>query len=411
MSNIIRVDMQTLMNYAREFQNLARRLFNVQQTLSSLYNQTHIVGLGTIANRRTVSQCGEIMINCSNWCLDTFQEFQKVESFLVQQNPENFERPSKMVIDEYNANSVSSMMMGGLRDTGSILGAVGKAADDESLKGTGKVLGYFGQVGKVVNGEGNLEENIRDYVGLLGKTPGMLNLVYENQLKKLQGWQEDLSKIDPNSEAGKFISKYGDDMKVLEGLGTTIGTASSLWESAYGKDVSDFLLDCPDTTDAAVFYAKALQKKFPKKITGDAKMLDGKCEAIGAIFSMGTTATGDIMKACEDGNYTVDEVGDTCLRTGLSGASSLASAYTFGLIDIDTDKAVNTFQDNITLAQDTIYAITDNKVLQVGSAVIAVPIVTVVSTLEVIGDTVIDTKEKVVNFGNNIYSGIMSWFS
>lgn len=411
MSNIIRVDMQTLMNYAREFQNLARRLFDVQQTLSSLYNQTHIVGLGTIANRRTVGQCGEIMINCSNWCLDTFQEFQKVENFLVQQNPEDFEMPSKMVIDEYNANSVSSMMMGGLRDTGSILGAVGKAADDESLKGTGKVLGYFGQIEKVVNGEGSPEEKMNEYIGLLGKTPGMLEMVYENQLKKLQGWQEDLSKIDPNSEAGKFISKYGDDMKVLGGLGTTIGTASSLWESAYGKDVSDFLLDCPDTTDAAVLYAKALQKKFPKRITGDAEMLDGKCEAIGAIFSMGTTAIGDIGKACEDGVYTVDDYGNTCLRTGLSGASSLASAYTFGLIDIDTDKAVNTFQDNITLAQDAIYATTDNKAAQVGLGVVSVPVVTVISVVEVVVDTVIDTGTKLVNFGNGIYSGIMSWFS
>lgn len=410
MSNIIRVDMQTLMNYAREFQNLARRLFNVQQTLSSLYNQTHIVGLSTIANRRTVSQCGEIMINCSNWCLYTFQEFQKVESFLVQQNPENFERPSKMVIDEYNANSVSSMMAGGLRDTGSILGAVGKAADDESLKGTGKVLGYFGQIENVLK-EGSPEEKMNEYIGLLGKTPGMLNLVYEDQLKKLQGWQEDLSKIDPNSEAGKFISKYGDDMDFLGFFGTVIGTGSKLWESSYGKDVSDFLLDFHDLADSGESWAEALQKLYPKEITGDAKGMEGKLAAVSAIFSMVTTAIGDILKAIENGDYTVDEYGNTCLRTGITGASSLASAFTFGLIDIDTDKAMTRFQDNITLGQDWIYSVTDDTAAQVVLSIPTAVIISAGSAVEVVADTLIDTGAKLFNFGMSIGDGIMLWFT
>lgn len=421
MSNVIQLNTQTLMDYARKFQSLAGRLYQVQQNLSALYNSTHIPGLSMVANRRTVSECGNKLLEYSQWCLDVFQDFQIVERDLIQRDVETFVRPKNLAIDEYTGNSSSSMVREGVDEVGGIIGKVGKISDEDSLKDMSGNLAYLSLLAKIWSGEGTTEEDITDFIELMSKSPDMLEQVYKKELKKLEGWNEDLSKINPNSEAGKFISKYGKAMDWLGFGGQVLGTGGTLVDTAWGKDVSDYLLHADKVIKDGMGYKGLLMKiaekypnKFPKWITGvptteiGKKNLNHNLNAVGALFSMATTATGDVMQASKDGSYTIDEYGNICLKTGLSGASSLASAYTFGIINIDTDKAYDTFQDNITVAQDWIKTRTDNKAVQVALVVPATVVVSAVSAVEVAVDTVADTVNKVQDAVGVVANGVES---
>lgn len=410
MSNVIRVDTQNLMNYAERILNLQRRLIAVQWELSNLYAQTHLPALSRIANRRMVSQCTSTLERCWNWCMETMQDFQIVENYLAKQDPENFVRPKNLVINEYHGNSTSNMLGKSIRDGAGVIGSVGSAADDSNLKNTGKVLGYVGSVEKVLSGDGTEEERIKNYADLLKKSIGIEELIYNSEFKKMKGWNEDLTKIDPKSEAGKYLAKYADKLNLAGMFGEVITTVAGLWESSYGKSVDEFLLEFHELVDSGESVATALQKMIPKKITGDAEKLMGDLAAISAIFSMETTALGDIWRAMEDGVYTVDEYGNTCLRTGVTGMSSLLSAYTFGLVDIDTDEAFNTYQDNITWAQDWIRSTTDNTAAQVALSVPVSVIVAAGSTVQVAGEALIKTGGKLISFGESIGDWIMSCF-
>lgn len=324
MSNIIRVDTQTLMNYAREFQNLARRLFNVQQTLSSLYNQTHIVGLSTIANRRTVSQCGEIMLNCSEWCLDTFQDFQNVENFLVQQNPENFERPSKMVIDEYHNTSKDGLSSEYIENAGKLIRTTGKITDISAIKNTGKGFKYVESVMGVLEGPNESETILKKSSDLTTSSIGMFEMVYKDQLKKLPGYLGD-SKVVQGSQAESFYAKYHTKIGWLKAFGDGLDILSGA-EKMYKQDsIGDALLNSDDLISGTVSAGSDILDIAGNKMTTPTKM------AVESVLVMGGHLTGGVIKANEDGEITQEEVSEIAFDTSYSGAKVL----TFDILDED----------------------------------------------------------------------------
>jgi hypothetical protein len=241
--------------------------------------------------------------------------------------------------------------------------------------------------------------------------------VYEKELRKLPGWNEDLSKISPNSAAGKFMAKYETGMNRLGLAGSVIGAGATVWRGSIGKSVPEVLLGAHETVGPGSGIAIAAQKLSPDRITGDFEAEQHNLAGAGAFVSIVTTGVGDFCVSFEDGRYTYNELGNTFMKSGLAGASSLASTYTLGLVNIDVDKAHATFQDNITIAQDFINTSTDDVGLRVAMSVPAIGMVSVISATEVAADTVVDTAKnfynmgvQAVEFGKSMGESFMSWF-
>ena len=146
MAATIRVDTQMLMSYTRSLQGIARRLYNIQWELSALYEETHIPGLSTIANRRQVSQCADAMLTYGQWCMDVFQDFQRVEEYLLKQDPESFARLTGSAIAIYSGNNADNMRRQAVGDIKNVIGAVGKIKNDSQLKQAKTGISYVQQI-------------------------------------------------------------------------------------------------------------------------------------------------------------------------------------------------------------------------------------------------------------------------
>ncbi len=415
MAATIRVDTQMLMSYTRSLQGIARRLYNIQWELSALYEETHIPGLSTIANRRQVSQCADAMLTYGQWCMDVFQDFQRVEEYLLKQDPESFARLTGSAIAIYSGNNADNMRRQAVGDIKNVIGAVGKIKNDSQLKQAKTGISYVQQIEEAMRSD-TPRDQIIEYAALMGISPDVLQAVYEKELSKLPGWNQDLSKISPNSAAGKFMAKYETGMNRLGLAGSVIGAGATVWRGSIGKSVPEVLLGAHEMVGPGSGIAIAAQKLSPDRITGDFEAECHNLAGVGAVISMTTTGIGDFCLAYEDGKYTYNELGNTFIKSGLAGASSLASTYTLGLVNIDVDKAHSTFQENITIAQDFINASTDDVGLRVAMSVPGTIMVSAVSAAEVAADTVVDTAKnfynmgvQAVEFGKSIGESFMSW--
>lgn len=133
------------------------------------------------------------------------------------------------------------------------------------------------------------------------------------------------------------------------------------------------------------------------------KKLDAaNINAIVALASGTCFAVGDVMERIKDGEYNWEDLSATSRNTGIIMASSLVSSTTFGIVQLDAEKAMNNFDNSIKKYQDLI----NNTNAPTAAKVAMVVPGTVLATTEAVGmtvvDTLIDTRENVIEIGGSI---------
>lgn len=128
--------------------------------------------------------------------------------------------------------------------------------------------------------------------------------------------------------------------------------------------------------------------------------------AVTSLFTMITRGAGDVIAFSKDGNFTWGEAGQTMMDTGIVGVDSLVSGLTFGLIDIDSDSALQTFNSNIDAMSQLISDTGLPVEAQVALGLIASPAVAAASVAEVAVDTIENTAENIAGF----CKWVGSWF-
>ncbi|HBI63348.1 MAG TPA: hypothetical protein DDY31_19410 [Lachnospiraceae bacterium] len=206
---------------------------------------------------------------------------------------------------------------------------------------------------------------------------------------------EKLIRFYGSDSAKKWLSKNA-RLFNEDALGTlgTIGDAFSF--------VSDLLGNLAESDTAAEFFKKSgaivsSGKSLIVDLKGLSKAVEfAKVNPIASIISMVLYGGGDILDVVTDGrSLSGQDMGDMLMGTGIVGANSFFEGATFGLVSIDTDAALEDFNKNISQINDLIWSMDASTETKVVIGVISSPVVMVLSSLEVIGNTIIDTVDKI----------------
>lgn len=220
---------------------------------------------------------------------------------------------------------------------------------------------------------------LKDFTGSLkgvtGFTSGVLKLLGD---KKAAGEVGILSSV--LGTVKELIGACGLSVEEqLKNSGGLITSGASLGTTIYGFAHPKYF--------AAVQAFKGKAALYTEKV--------GNIAAISAGFTMITRGIGDVISFSKDGDFTLSEFGQVALDTGIHGADSLVSGLTLGLVDIDTDFAAHTFQNNTNAVSQWIHDTGLPVEAQVALAFVSSPAVAVASAAEIAADTLSNTVENV----------------
>lgn len=133
------------------------------------------------------------------------------------------------------------------------------------------------------------------------------------------------------------ISLFGDTMGAVGDLAENIAESESM--GGFIKNSGDFAESVGDIVEDWMQYDDTVKKT--------------KANPTMALVNMGLYTAGDVMEKLEDdGKLSAQETADTMMGAGLQGADSLLRSATGGIIGIDTEKALTTFNGNIAEARE-----------------------------------------------------------
>lgn len=189
------------------------------------------------------------------------------------------------------------------------------------------------------------------------------------------GIYSELSKASERT-VGEQLKESGKLISGGSGLGQGIfGVSSS------GKKIEDFRVSMTKE-----------QRKTAKQVDKN------NVAAVSAGLSMSTTFLGDIIEKSSDGQFDINDYGATLLDTGINGATSLLSSYTYGAINIDPNRAGEIYGMAITKTQDIINETGAPVPLKI---VMAIPGTVIAAAVGTVG-TVIDFGMDIGNKLNNV---------
>ncbi len=272
-----------------------------------------------------------------------------------------------------------------------LLKAAGKITDGDSFGTIGSGLALFSGVLTVLGTDYTTYlEFLEDYIGTVKDAAG-----FSSKLLKLFDYDKAGGRIGTGSSFLGIVKEW------IEGIQKSpdeaLKNAGGLIDSAGDFTTGLYSLIYPE-------YFKTLEASKGK--TGVYLEKVGNVSAVCSLFTMASMAVGDVMSFTKDGDYTWDEFVDTAWDVSFAGADSLISGLTYGVIDIDADAAIDTFQSN---SKNMSQWISDTGLplsAQVALGVVTAPAGALVSAAEVVIDTLEDTVEKAAN----LVSWVGSWF-
>lgn len=116
-----------------------------------------------------------------------------------------------------------------------------------------------------------------------------------------------------------------------------------------------------------------------------------RLSAITSCLTMGAYAIGDLCERGADGSISWNDIAQTSLGTGITGAASLIEGVTFGIVDIDAENANDIFNKNIEYMTNAISNTGAPTWAQLAMTIPGAVTVTAVSALEVVGDHLSDS--------------------
>lgn len=97
----IKLNTDTLNYYGDQLLNINKRILEVNLQMKTLYGSVRLVDLGNLLKADFLADFSLSLLGCANYCYDTANEFNDLESKLANENPLDFNKPPVAGWDEF----------------------------------------------------------------------------------------------------------------------------------------------------------------------------------------------------------------------------------------------------------------------------------------------------------------------
>lgn len=251
----------------------------------------------------------------------------------------------------------------------------------------GDILGYIGSLSNSLDSDESIYSRYLNFLDLGSNSINILSGVYD--FVKEDNVSKELGIVGAVCSVFTNIMKLKDydDSKILMECGDLLGAFTTLADKG-----SSYILKIDGG-------AMSVTDKINKK---------ANISALVSLMTMATCFIGNVMyRTNDDGVYDINDYGDTLLDTGIKGGSTLVKGITFGVVDIDNNRATDIFNENIATTTNFINNVGDS----IGAptwvkAAVTVPAAGVVSAWS-IGEVFVDygmqIGNSIMNLKNNLF--------
>lgn len=341
---------------------VSRELESVSSTLKGINNTALVTTANKISNYKMyIYYNSRSMKSMQDVFRDVGSKYRDTENGIcgtkIQRAGEHVPRSGIVdLIKDTNSADSSQWLDLLLKDIKSLNKIVSLFGDYKDIEGIGIVSGL---IGLLVSGTEGLsgEKKISELIDLYKSGSGVLGKLYHNNALNI------ISKTLGVIKEGESAIKPGDVWGTLLSMDKYISSGGEL-------------------TYTVARASGIVEKGFSSKWGATTKIAP-----IAALFTMATSAVGNIATYSKDGCYDINDYGNTLLNTGVTGATSLIRGFTFGIVDIDTKGTVDIFNKNINDTAQWIKNTNWPTGVQVAAGIVATPGVAVVSAVHTVGDT------------------------
>jgi hypothetical protein len=396
----INVNTSKLKQYTSNEENISKNLKNLSSQLTacnnSLRNCMSSSGYGNI--QRSINSVSQKLVTRADQISQMSKVLNQISSTYTTN--ENYIKGSKKApisiakVEIEKSTLTTDDVKDFLKQLGSISSFLNDKTENTAFNYLDSGFGYFASLLGVATADSG-SKAVEEWLKLFKSSTKVEKSVY-TFLKN--GMSE--------ADAKLFTQKYGTSMANLGIIGSAAGIAQ-MFVKASNSSITEIFSDSKTYVASFGTMAKSIYNRVNianPKLKTLSKEFGSKVNAIGALVSAGGYAVGDAIELGDKGYYTVSDVGDILLTGGLGGLSSLASAYTLGIVDVNMDEAKQTFYTNIDAVSGAIAETDWNMPTKIAAACGATIPVTAVSLLEVAGNTVIETVDKIENFESKVVS-------
>lgn len=247
----------------------------------------------------------------------------------------------------------------------------------------------------------------KDEYGCAGSVLSFINATSETTQKLLKGEMDMETYLKFLKESLGLTGDLADNSSIGI-LSKIAGVFSAEYKAVKSGDVGTFLQESDGVIEAAGKLGIGIGKQLELVESGvkGIKEANSVLTSVTTMATMGTHLVGDVIAYSKDGEMSAQDWADTSINTGVAGGTSLIKGLTFGLVDIDGDKAVSTYKNNTDAVSD--YLSTSGLPLeaQCAAGVLASPAVFLVSTAEIAADTLGKTVNTVIGGFEAVGDGI-----